>query len=225
MPAGKVRVVHTIVYDGDERKTTYAASASCSRCRCASKCRTGTCVSTGEGDGLWAEPIQPMIGRGAVRRDHGRQSMYTPTRSAGKRVPNREHGKRRAQTLLNDWAIWDPFKLVQPNADGFTVQKRTNPQSCWLVRGGKRASGMAFVGDVTGGLGVESARISGNRIRRRSRSRHASRRGGIECGCGRRTRRRWTCAITTPKPTDSIRRTKMCSRASARRTASRGRVS
>ncbi|MBW2561983.1 MAG: hypothetical protein JRE40_14180, partial [Deltaproteobacteria bacterium] len=30
------------------------------------------------------------------------------------------------QGWLADWAIWDDFKLVQPNADGFTIVKRTN---------------------------------------------------------------------------------------------------
>ena len=57
--------------------------------------------------------------------------------------------------MVNNWAVWDDFKLVQLNPDGFTIQKRTNPQSTWLFSAaGKRASGLAFVGDVTGGLGV-----------------------------------------------------------------------
>ena len=40
-------------------------------------------------------------------------------------------------------------------ADGFTIVKRTNPESTWLpAGGGKRASGLVFAGDVSGGLAV-----------------------------------------------------------------------
>jgi len=62
---------------------------------------------------------------------------------------------RGARGWLADWAVWDGFKLSQPNANGFTVEKRTNDQSAWIPAGaGKRASGYVFVGDVSGGLGV-----------------------------------------------------------------------
>ena len=45
--------------------------------------------------------------------------------------------------------------MDQPNADGFTIVKRTNPQSTWLQAGaGQRASGLVFAGDVSGGLAV-----------------------------------------------------------------------
>jgi len=52
-------------------------------------------------------------------------------------------------------AIWDDFKLSQPNPEGFTIVKRTNPKSTWLFSAaGKRAAGFGFVGDLTGGLAV-----------------------------------------------------------------------
>ena len=51
--------------------------------------------------------------------------------------------------------MWDDFKLAQTTADGFTIQKRTNPQSCWLdAIAGRRSSGLVFAGDVSGGLAV-----------------------------------------------------------------------
>ena len=107
---------------------------------------------SGEGDGVWAESTQPASGRRPLIVN-GQNALTDQV--AGKRLPNKDQLPERDQTLLNDWAVWDSFKLVQPNADGFTVHKRTNPQSCWLNCGaGKRASGMAFVGDVSGGLGV-----------------------------------------------------------------------
>jgi hypothetical protein len=55
-----------------------------------------------------------------------------PDQIAGKRVPNKEAYNARGQELLSDWAVWDDFKLIQPNAEGFTVLKRTNAQSAWI---------------------------------------------------------------------------------------------
>src|SRR5262249_20150585 len=113
---------------------------------------------SGEGAGLWSEPIQPMIGRGGrfVRSPQTNSQAAVdvyPDQLAGKRVPNKEAYDARGQSLLVDWAVWDDFKLVQPNADGFTVLKRANPESAWIPAGaGKRASGFVFAGDVSGGL-------------------------------------------------------------------------
>jgi hypothetical protein len=51
--------------------------------------------------------------------------------------------------------VWDSFKLTQPTADGFQIQKRTNAQSAWIAAAaGNRASGLVFAGDVSGGLAV-----------------------------------------------------------------------
>ena len=138
-----VRLVHTIVYDGDETGTSFAGLAWPSRCRCASRFTTATCASPARASGLWSEPIQPMIGRGGrfVAHPQTNGDVY-PDQLAGKRVPNKEAYDTRGQSLLTDWAVWDSFKLVQPNADGFSVLKRTNPQSAWIPAGaGRRASG------------------------------------------------------------------------------------
>jgi hypothetical protein len=74
---------------------------------------------------------------------------------AAKRIADPAGFNAAGQKLIRDWAVWDAFKLVQPNADGFTIHKRTNPQSCWLEAGaGRRSSGLVFAGDTSGGLGV-----------------------------------------------------------------------
>ena len=78
-----------------------------------------------------------------------------PDQVANQRVPNFDEVYPQSQALLSDWAIWSDFKLDQPNADGFTIVKRTNPQSTWLQAGaGQRASGLVFAGDESGGLAV-----------------------------------------------------------------------
>lgn len=151
-----VRMVHTIIYDGNEQKDFIRGLGVTFAVPLREQAHNRHVRFGGEGDGLWAEPIQPMIGRGGrfVGDPNGGSDVY-PNQIAGKRIPNREAVSPRGQNLLADWAVWDSFKLVQPNADGFTVVKRTNAESCWLPAGaGKRASGLVFVGDVSGGLAV-----------------------------------------------------------------------
>ena len=149
-------MVHSIIYDEVTRaKISFAASEWFS-VPMREQTHNRHVRFSGEGQGLWSEPIQPMIGRGGrfVANPTGGADVY-PDQIAGKRVPNKEQFDPRGQTLLSDWAVWDDFKLVQPNADGFTVVKRTNPQSAWIPAGaGKRASGLVFAGDVSGGLAV-----------------------------------------------------------------------
>jgi hypothetical protein len=104
---------------------------------------------SGEGNGLWSEPVQPATGRRVLP---GGPDVYV-NQLAGKRIPNKESFDARGQKLLTDWANWDSYKLVQPTPDGFTIHKRANAKSCWLdAAAGRRASGLVFAGDVTGGL-------------------------------------------------------------------------
>ncbi|MBC7857067.1 MAG: hypothetical protein IAF94_26855 [Pirellulaceae bacterium] len=154
-----VRMVHSIIYDGDESKDFIRGVGLVFAVPMREQIHNRHVRFSGEGRGLWSEPIQPMIGRGGrfVADPTGPTpgaDVY-PDQVAGKRVPNKEQFNERGQTLLSDWAVWDDFKLVQPNADGFTIVKRTNAQSAWIpAAAGKRGSGFVFAGDVSGGLGV-----------------------------------------------------------------------
>jgi hypothetical protein len=117
---------------------------------------------SGDEDGVWAEPLQPATGRRALAlpgagggRGGGQQQIAFETQLAGKRLPNKEAFNAAGQKLLTDWAVWDSYKLTQLSADGFEIQKRTNPQSCWLdAAWGHRSSGLVFAGDVSGGVSV-----------------------------------------------------------------------
>jgi hypothetical protein len=151
-----VRLVHTIVYDGDESKDFIRGLGVVFSVPMREQIHNRHVRFSGEGLGLWSEPIQPMIGRGGrfVAHPQTGADVY-PDQIAGRRVPDREAYNARGQSLLADWAVWDDFKLVQPNADGFTVLKRANPESAWIPAGaGRRATGLVFAGDVSGGLAV-----------------------------------------------------------------------
>ncbi len=148
-----VRVIHTFVFDGDDQKDFISGLGLAFAVPMREQVHNRHVRFSGEGSGLWAEPVQPLTGARPLIMP-GRGSIFTE-QLEGKRVPNREEFDRAGQTLLSDWAVWDSFKLVQATADGFLVHKRTNPQSCWVEAGaGRRASGLVFAGDVTGGLAV-----------------------------------------------------------------------
>jgi hypothetical protein len=156
-----VRLVHTIIFDGDQDHDIIRGLGVSVKVPMREEVQNRHVAFSGEGSGLWAEPVEPLVGRQgrfvAYPRADGEtkpRDVY-PDQIAGKRVPNRDQVNQRAQDLMAQWAVWDAFKLVQPNADGFSILKRTNAQSAWLPAGaGRRGSGFVFAGDVTGGLGV-----------------------------------------------------------------------
>jgi len=75
---------------------------------------------SGEGQGLWSEPIEPMKGRDNrfVANPEGGADVY-PEQIAGQRVPNKAQVTARSQGWLADWAVWQDFKLVQPDGRRF----------------------------------------------------------------------------------------------------------
>jgi hypothetical protein len=151
-----VRMVHTIIYDGDQHRDFIRGLGVRFAVPLREQVHNRHVRLAGEGDGLWSEPVQPLVGRGGrIAVAQGATGDLYPKQIAGERVPNREQLTERSQTAVADWAVWGGFKLTQLSADGFTVEKRTNPHAAWIAAGkGRRASGLVFVGDVSGGLGL-----------------------------------------------------------------------
>lgn len=150
-----VRMVHTVVFDGDQERDFVRGLGLEFDVPLREEIHNRHVRFAGHAEGVFAEPIQPMIGRHLfVANPAGGLDVY-PDQAAGKRVPNFAAYNADGQKLLTDWASWDAYKLTQLSADGFVISKRTNPASAWIRAGaGTRAAGTAFVGDVSGGLGV-----------------------------------------------------------------------
>jgi hypothetical protein len=128
-----VRVVHTITFDGDQEKDFVRGIGLKFGVPMRDEPRNRTVRFSGEDGGIWSEPLQPGGGNAA---------QETGQPFAGNAV------------FANN-AIWDDFKLAQPNPDGFSIVKRTNPKSTWIASwAGGRSSGLAYVGDLGGGLAV-----------------------------------------------------------------------
>ncbi|MEP6787589.1 MAG: hypothetical protein ABJB40_04105, partial [Acidobacteriota bacterium] len=128
-----IRVVHTIIFDGDQEKDFVRGLGLTFGVPMREEPRNRTVRFAGEDGGVWSEPLQP--GGGNVAQETGQNYPGNAIFAAN--------------------AIWDDFKLSQPTPDGFTIVKRTNPKSTWINSvAGKRSAGLAFVGDLGGGLAV-----------------------------------------------------------------------
>jgi len=146
-----IRVVHTIIYDGDQQKDFIRGLGLVFEVPLDEQLYNRHIRFSGESGGLWDEPCQLLNGR---RPLDFKEDLYAK-QLTGERIAESETFSEEQQFLFKHWASWNGFKLEQLNADGFRVQKRTNDKSTWIDAGyGKRSEGMAFVGDVSGGLAI-----------------------------------------------------------------------
>ncbi len=149
-----IRLIHTIVYDGDEKKEFIRGLGLAFDIPLREEVHNRHVRFSAEEDGLWAEPVQPATGRRALNLPGTRTNAFAD-QLAGKRLPNAESFDAAGKKLLHDWAVWNDYRLIQSSPDGFTIQKRVNAESCWLdAAAGHRATGLVFAGDVSGGLAV-----------------------------------------------------------------------
>ena len=148
----QIKLVHSFLYDGDQNRDFIRSLGI----RFMVPLREAlynrhVAFSTGDG-GVWAEPVEPLVGRRLLTRAHN----YQVDQMDGKRVPERETFDDAGRKLIDDWAKWDGFRLSQLSDEGFTIRKRATDDRPWIgTYSGRRADGYAFLGDVSGGLAVQ----------------------------------------------------------------------
>ncbi|MFE8014719.1 Tat pathway signal sequence domain protein [Streptomyces antibioticus] len=151
--ADSFRMVHTVTYDGTQepgkasgdfvrglgvRFTVPLRDASYDR-----HIRIG-----GEGTGLLREAVKGVTG---LRRDPG--AAVQAAQYAGEKLPDPATWDQRVTTRLQYIPEWGDYTLSQLSADGFTLRKRTKKGHGWIAAGGgRRASGLGYVGGPSGGL-------------------------------------------------------------------------
>lgn len=149
--SNSIRIVNTIIYNGDNQKDFIKGLAVVFSVPMREELYNRHVRFSGENPGIWAEPIKPLINRSGMIEG----KMVYADQIAGKPVVNNNPLPKQSQDLINSMPFWNDYKLIQNNADGFTINKRTNSSSAWIdVNAGKRASGLVFVGDIKGGLSV-----------------------------------------------------------------------
>ena len=160
----QVKMIHTFTYDGEQTRDFITSIGV----RFGVPMRTETynrhVAFAMSSDRIWTEPVQPLDGRRELRLrqsppEEGRgirqKHNIQLEQMSGKRVPPREAFDKPGQSLIDNWAQWDGFRLSQLTDNGFSIRKRATSQSPWIgTLTGSRSPGCAFVGDVEGGLAV-----------------------------------------------------------------------
>ncbi|HUQ09061.1 MAG TPA: hypothetical protein VM146_02010 [Steroidobacteraceae bacterium] len=140
-----LRVMHTIVFDGDENQDFIRGLGLRFTAPQKAELYDRHVRFAGDGAGLLGEAVRGLTG---LRRDPGQ--AVRDAQVAGTAVPEIAPV---VKNLLQYVPAFGDWTLFQPNADGFTIRKRTASGHAWLDCGlGKRAGGLGYLGGPAGGV-------------------------------------------------------------------------
>ncbi|SEL39976.1 hypothetical protein SAMN05216359_108177 [Roseateles sp. YR242] len=140
-----VRIVHSFIYDLDERQETLRGLGVRFDVPLAGPAQERHVRFVGANGGVFAESVRGLTG---LRRDPG--EAVTSAQRAGQPLP--AIPARTAQGLDYIPAFGD-YSLLQSHPDGFSITKRTAAPAGWLrAATGHRAAGTAYLGTAAGGI-------------------------------------------------------------------------
>ncbi len=140
-----VRVMHTIVFDGDEARDFIRGIGLRFETLLNDALHDRHVRFAGEQDGLFGEAVLGLTG---LRRNPGTEARAAQIegKAAGTIAP-----------VVSERMQWIPtfgdWTLLQSNADSFVIRKRTEDGYSWLEADrGRRASGLGYLGGPSGGV-------------------------------------------------------------------------
>ena len=143
-----IRVMHTIIYDGDETKDFIRGLGLRFNVPLRGELHDRHVRFTGEADGLFGEAVRTVTG---LRRDPG--AAVRAAQVAGEATPPVETWNPAAGRRMHFVPAFGDWSLYQSTADGFEIHKRTKPGFTWLSSArGQRAGGLGYVGTPRGGV-------------------------------------------------------------------------
>lgn len=149
----QVRMVHTFIYNGDQHRDFIRSLGVRFEVPLREQAYNRHVAFATHDGGVWSESVQPLNGRRILTS--GRDASFELQQVQGKRIPEPSFFDEKNQDLLRHWAKWNTYRLSQPNDQGYSIQKRAHQNNQWVgTHTGQRADGYAFLGDVSGGLGL-----------------------------------------------------------------------
>jgi hypothetical protein len=151
-----IRIVHSFIFDGEAQSDFIRGLGLAFTVPFREEKQNRHIRFAADEDGVWGEPVLMSPGYREVLVKNA--IAMNREQLVGQRIPNLDELGSQTKKQFETIALWDAFKLTRLAPDSFAINKRTGPASSWLhVTDGHRARGMAFVGDVSGGLalGVE----------------------------------------------------------------------
>ncbi|GIE82287.1 hypothetical protein Aph02nite_82370 [Actinoplanes philippinensis] len=148
--AQHVRMVHTFLFDSDGQREFVAGLGVRVGVPMRDETYDRHIRISGDGDGLLREAVKGITG---LRRDPG--AAVRTAQLAGQKLPDPATWDQRVTTRLPLIPTWGDYTLAQLSSQGYTIRKRTKAGHGWIdVDSGRRAGGFAYVGGVSGGLGL-----------------------------------------------------------------------
>ncbi|MCD8310434.1 MAG: DUF6250 domain-containing protein [Prevotellaceae bacterium] len=149
----RVEMVHSFIFDGDQDKDFINSLGVRMDVPFREALYNRHVAFSCDDGGVWSEPVKPLVGRRVLNLNG--DNTLQQQQMQGVRIPDYEEFDAKNRSLIDNWAAWDGYRLSQLNADGFSIRKRANANNPWIgTFSGNRAGGYAFVGDVSGGMGV-----------------------------------------------------------------------
>ncbi|HTO04459.1 MAG TPA: Tat pathway signal sequence domain protein, partial [Opitutus sp.] len=143
-----VRMMHTIIYDGDPQTDVIAGLGVRFDVALRGELHDRHVRFSGQDDGLFGEAVRGLTG---LRRDPG--EAVREAQIAGRATPPIDTWAKTVSGRLHYIPTYPDWTLVQPNSDGFEIRKRTKEGFTWLTAArGQRAGGLGYVGSPEGGV-------------------------------------------------------------------------
>lgn len=144
----QVRVMHTIVFDGDKDKDFIRGLGLRFDVPLRGELYDRHVRFSGPDDGIFGEGVRNLTG---LRRNPGQP--VTAAQVAGQATPPLASWSQAAATRVQYIPAYDDWTLFQANADGFAIRKRTRDGFTWLnAAQGQRAGGLGYIGTSQGGV-------------------------------------------------------------------------
>ncbi|SDE16577.1 hypothetical protein [Glycomyces harbinensis] len=148
--AATFRLVHSFVWDGDPERDFLSSLGLRFTVPLRAAWHDRHVRLAGADGGFLREAVRGLTG---MRRDPGPE--VRAAQLDGRATPPPAEWENDVERLSRWIPGWADYSLRQLTANGFTVHKRTAAPRPWIdVAQGTRADGLAYIGDVSGGLAV-----------------------------------------------------------------------
>ncbi|TDB82760.1 Tat pathway signal sequence domain protein [Micromonospora sp. KC721] len=143
-----IRMMHTFVFDGDEKKDFIGGLGVRFQVPMTDQLHDRHIRFAGDDDGVLGEAVRGLTG---LRRDPG--AAVRQAQIAGRPTPDVSTWDTRVSSRLHLIPAWGDYSLRQLSDGCFDIRKRTSAGHGWIqVDTGRRAAGLGYVGGVSGGL-------------------------------------------------------------------------
>ncbi|GAA0529634.1 hypothetical protein GCM10008941_06270 [Rhizomicrobium palustre] len=148
--SNSLKLAHSFVFDSDGQKDFISGMGLKFDVPLADELHNRHIRFGGDKGGVWAEAVRNLPGWAEKKFAYAAQFR---TQLDGRKVPALAEMDEKSRGQLQSVAAWGDFKLTQLSPDHFAISKRTTSKACWLSADhGKRASGLAYIGGVSGGV-------------------------------------------------------------------------